>query len=389
MIKFLRTICAILALCLIGCDKGDDHRVIPDISVPSLGTPPNNEIWFQTSEYGETIEFDQSAFDSEVTDVIYSDYDHHTIRFASNITTIGEEAFYNCGNLFNISLPNSVVTIGKRAFYMCKRMESMTIGNGLRLCQEDAFEGCEDNLYALYIPSIGSWCRIEFENFKANPAYYAQTLTLNGNKVEQLTIPNSVQEIKAYAFYGNTALTEVSIPASVGTIGQSAFEGCENLSKVSAEEISSWCNIDFANETANPISIAGVLYTDNAPLTNLTLAGIKEVKPRAFIRCNSLQTISTDETLTTIGSEAFRACSALTTAELGEGVLTIGEKGFMGCESLAEIECRAIAPPLLEDRYVFDYNAKERKIYVPTESVDAYITAEGWSKYADSITAIQ
>lgn len=33
----------------------------------------------------------------------------------------------------------------------------------------------------------------------------------------------------------------------------------------------------------------------------------------------------------------------------------------------------------------FDLNASGRKIYVPTESVDAYKTAEGWSEYYDQI----
>jgi hypothetical protein len=34
---------------------------------------------------------------------------------------------------------------------------------------------------------------------------------------------------------------------------------------------------------------------------------------------------------------------------------------------------------------VFTGNGNGRKIYVPTESVDAYKTADGWSKHADAI----
>lgn len=389
MAKFLKSIFAILTLCLIGCSERDDKHIIPSISVPSLGTPPNNEIWFQTSEYNETINFDQSAFDSEVVDVIYSDYSHHTIRFAGNLTTIGEEAFADCRNLFNISLPNSVTTIGKRAFKDCKRMESMTIGNGLQLCQANAFEGCEENFYTLYIPSIYSWCRIEFENYMANPAYCTQNLTLNGSKVTRLTIPNSVQRIGAYSFYGNTAIAELFIPALVSSVGYRAFEECKNLSKVTTEDISAWCNIDFANETANPISIAGLLYTNEVLLTNLSLADIREVKPRTFYRCNSLQTVESDQTLTTIGSEAFRACSSLTTAELGSNLTTIGKTAFFGCENLAKVVCRATIPPTLENDNVFGRNAEGFKIYVPSESFDSYISDEVWSVYADNITTIQ
>ena len=34
---------------------------------------------------------------------------------------------------------------------------------------------------------------------------------------------------------------------------------------------------------------------------------------------------------------------------------------------------------------MFDGNAWERMIYVPTESVESYKTADWWSDYADSI----
>ena len=34
---------------------------------------------------------------------------------------------------------------------------------------------------------------------------------------------------------------------------------------------------------------------------------------------------------------------------------------------------------------MFSNNASGRKIYVPTESVEAYKSADGWSKYADDI----
>ena len=33
----------------------------------------------------------------------------------------------------------------------------------------------------------------------------------------------------------------------------------------------------------------------------------------------------------------------------------------------------------------FDYNASERKIYVPRGSVEAYKSAAGWNEYADDI----
>ena len=61
----------------------------------------------------------------------------------------------------------------------------------------------------------------------------------------------------------------------------------------------------------------------------------------------------------------------------------------MGCSALKSVKCHAIVPPALGDKYVFDYNATDRKIYVPAESVDDYKDHEAWSRYADAIMAIQ
>ena len=36
-----------------------------------------------------------------------------------NVTSIGASAFYWCGNLTSVGIPNSVTSIGKNAFYGC------------------------------------------------------------------------------------------------------------------------------------------------------------------------------------------------------------------------------------------------------------------------------
>ena len=80
---------------------------------------------------------------------------------------------------------------------------------------------------------------------------------------------------------------------------------------------------------------------------------------------------------------------SLSSIELGEGVTTIEGKAFMGCSKLRSVKCYATVPPTLGDKYVFDYNAADRKIYVPAESLDAYKEHDDWSRYADSIEALK
>ena len=57
---------------------------------------------------------------------------------------------------------------------------------------------------------------------------------------------------------------------------------------------------------------------------------------------------------------------------------------FEDCVNLHSIYCPANTPPQ-GSQYMFQHNASDRKIYVPTQSVEAYKSAEYWSDYADDI----
>ena len=45
----------------------------------------------------------------------------------SNVTVIGDKAFYKCSRLANVTIPAKVKKIGKSAFYGCKRLKTIAI----------------------------------------------------------------------------------------------------------------------------------------------------------------------------------------------------------------------------------------------------------------------
>ena len=61
-----------------------------------------------------------------------------------------------------------------------------------------------------------------FTGVTAIPAY-----AFNGCAVKEITIPDGVEKLDEYAFYGNTTLTSVELPDSVTSIGKYAFANCE------------------------------------------------------------------------------------------------------------------------------------------------------------------
>jgi hypothetical protein len=331
---------------------------------------------------------DYSAFDAEIDKVEMSDYGLNIIHFKERVTAIGEEAFSNCTNLFNIAFPNSVKSIGKRAFYGCTNLECISFGTGIRKCAAFAFDGC-DNLHSVHIPSVYVWCSISFENQSANPAsIYYTTFLVDGEKIKTLYVPDNITKLHAYAFYRNTELESVQLPRTITSIGAGAFDECDKLKKVIIEDLNAWCAIDFGSESANPLSTAEGLYLNNAIVSNLSLDNVEEIKERAFICYSSLRTVTLGDATKKIGLEAFRGCTELNSVSLGSGVEEIGERAFMGCRDLAEVSCLATTPPMLGDGYVFDYNAENRKFYVPSEALEAYKKSGAWSEYADNIEAL-
>lgn len=388
MKHIFRVLFAVVALAAVGCEEPDNgYDTTPDTTIPSLGTPADNEIWFTTIENRPLMALNEAAFDATITDIEYSEFGSNIIRFDKTLTTIGEEAFYDCRNISNISLPAMVSTIGDNAFAECTNLECMTIGDKITKMGRKAFDNCIA-LHSLHVPSVGDWCNIEFADHYANPLNHCGVFIVNGNKVKDVAIPRWINEIKPYTFYNYSLMSSVIIPSTIEKIGVDAFAGCEGLSKVDIEDIGAWCNITFESETANPLSLTLSLYINGKKTTALTLEGVNVINSHAFIRCNPIQTLVAED-VTTIYVEAFRGCESLQEVTIGEHINEIGERAFMGCMELKKVTIKATTPPRLNDTYVFDYNAEGRTFYVPSSAVEAYKNDVCWWEYADHIKAIQ
>ena len=93
------------------------------------------------------------------------------IVIEQGVTTVGENAFADCGSLTDITLPSSVTKIGAAAFSGCKALKSITIPSSI-VTLSDAFKGCND-LDSIYLvsadPSKLTW-KTSGDEFKPNKA---------------------------------------------------------------------------------------------------------------------------------------------------------------------------------------------------------------------------
>jgi hypothetical protein len=165
-----------------------------------------------------------------------------------------------------------------------------------------------------------------------------------------------VISIGHYAFFGCYALKNIEIPSSVTSIGNNAFGGIHDGSKVIKIPASAcigegafkyWGDLTIINvSTDNAIysSMDGVLYDKNkTELICVPLAmngkfdvpsGVTNIGVGAFSLCMGLTSIKIPSSVTSIGDYAFNGCSGLTNIKIPSGVTSIGSRAFMDCENL-------------------------------------------------------
>ncbi len=140
-----------------------------------------------------------------------------------------------------------------------------------------------------------------------------------------LTIPNSVTQIRYYAFVGCTNLTSIPIPNSVKQIGDYAFDGCTSLT-----------SITIPNSVTQ---IGNYAFYYCKSLTSITIPNsVVHIGEGAFYGCTSLISITIPNSVTQISGYTFRDCTNLTSITIPNSVTQIIANGALhGCTSLTNI----------------------------------------------------
>ena len=140
------------------------------------------------------------------------------VTLADSVTSIGSFAFMECDNLRVIKF-GKVSSIGSYAFKFCYSIQSLSLPDTLKFIGLEAFQGCK-SLASLTIPS-------SVTEMQESVFSYCTDLM-------QVTVNASISELPMWTFYGCESLVNVSFSPTITDIGDSAFHSCDQLSHVSS-----------------------------------------------------------------------------------------------------------------------------------------------------------
>ncbi len=199
----------------------------------------------------------------------------------------------------------------------------------MRTAADEPAEGAYDGMYGDLYYQINADNEIAIVGCEANATSAIIPEKIGGR---------SVTRIEASTFDSYANLKSVSIPSSMKVIEDMAFYRCVNLNRVYISDLSSWCSIDFANATSNPLCNGAELYVDGEWTDQLTLPDdVTEINDFAFCGFSGLKQIEIPNGVTSIGDYAFKDCSGLTAVELPQGVERIGRDAFLSCTGLTKV----------------------------------------------------
>ncbi len=278
-----------------------------------------------------------------------------SITIPDGVTSIKYRTFYNCKYLTSIEIPDGVTSIESQAFYNCLRLNEITLPDAVTSIGKEAFY--ESGYYnneanwendILYIGNylIRSRYNLTSHRVKDGTKLIADSAFYYNSMLDNITIPDSVIYIGAYAFENCFGLTNINIPEGITKIDKTLFAYCNELKNVEIRGYTVKIEEDAFGYCPNVILYckSGSTVQSYAELNNLMYVLIDGPTADFAVKNNQLVAYKGSSAnpkipsgVTSIGANAFKGNETVKTLELPVSVTSIFSGAFADCSALEEI----------------------------------------------------
>ena len=300
-------------------------------------------------------------------------------KIPEGTTTICSNAFSDCKNLQEVTMPESVDRVEAGAFsensslktvnYMGKnppnsnftfenppKVQVWTDYNGDELFGVNVskvFEmGNHDGFSWVFAPEstltikgtgiierynpLGKFKKLAKRLVIEDGITSIDTAAFYGYDFMDVKLPNTLETIGRKAFGGCKSLDSITLPASLKTLGEHAFDGCYGLTEIHVEDgNNAYCDVDGVLFSKPDLAL--VQYPAGKGGNYTVPENVTTINDSAF--CNTkIESVTIEGSLKSIGRNAFYGCRNLKSVYIDGEVDRVDDNAFAFCESLSEVE---------------------------------------------------
>lgn len=277
------------------------------------------------------------------------------------VTALHNQAFFQCANLYAVSIPATVTDLGQYTFSGCTNLASVELPDGLTTIPNGAFYGC--------------------------------------TALSDVTLPQSVETIGDYGFSNCSSLKQINMPSALTWLGKAAlmgtaleeFELPQGVTQLSPYVLALTTKLSKVTLHDDLTAICECALQGNTAIKTIVLpANLEVIEASAFAQCVALEDITIPDGVTALPEKCFYNDMNLKRIVIGSGVTSIGAdcfaryKGTTTAPQLADVYLTA--PSMVSGGESFlDAACAKATLHVPATLVESYKAQTDWGRFSQIV----